>query len=130
MIYKAIIRAYPISDIVVILTSQVLKQATQQLIETMNADDPDIQKLLSEKYTIEYLKEHYYREVSGSKPLSLMAAKHKDLILNYLKSLLQIHSTSTYNRHVRYQDFVTIFIDALEKLQQDKETTTAAPESP
>lgn len=126
MIYKTILRAYPISDIVTVLTSDNMKNSISKLISSLNEDDPKIQDLLAKKYTIEYLRDHYYREVSGNKPLSLMASKHKDLIMAYLEQILHIHPNATYNRFVGFQAFLKDLTDHLEEMQELKENSTGA----
>lgn len=119
----AIVRAYPITTLISVLTDEIFK-AKADNYQTLKKNTIDQFLVLKNKqYVIEYLKNHYLSEVSGSKPLSQMAAKHSKLVLEYTRELLYLDAKATFEQHRDHQKMIEQFLELAESIESNKQTS-------
>ncbi|WGH24452.1 hypothetical protein EAb13_CDS0034 [Acinetobacter phage EAb13] len=87
------IRAYPISTLIQVLDTEKVKKAIAEWSKHAGIGIQRCARIEKMLFTILYLKQHFEENTGGSKPLATMADKHKEMIIEFYKELLQINSS-------------------------------------
>lgn len=126
MISKAIIRAYPLTTLIKVLSDSEVVKATAMVLKHSAASDYEISEIKNKGFTLSYLKEFYEKDVSGSKPLSAMAAKHKELIVGYFNQLLLLPpSVATYELCRNHNTLLNQIVTVAENIESVKQEAIA-----
>ena len=126
MISKTLIRAYPITVLVKVITDVQVKEALAKMMKLGSFDVSRAERIKNKAHTISYLKEHYEEETKGDKPLSVMATKHKNLVIDYLMEISVLQNNANFEMHVEYEKLINIISDKAELIEKEKEIN--APE--
>lgn len=130
MIAKTISRAYPITVLVKVLTDPMVKEATLRMINDPLIDSSRAERVKNKLYTISYLKSHYEDEIRGDKPLSVMATKHKGLVIDYFKEVVKLQDNATFEFHKQYHKLIDMICSKAEQAELDKENSTGEIAAP
>lgn len=121
MISKTIIRAYPITVLVKVLTDVQVKEALAKLMKLASFDPARAERIKNKAHTIAYLKEHYEEETKGDKPLSVMATKHKNLVINYFNEISTLQMNANFEMYVDYEKLIHLICHKAEIIEKEKE---------
>lgn len=121
MISKTIIRAYPITVLVKVLTDVRVKEALEKMMKLASFDVSRAERIKNKAHTISYLKEHYEEETKGDKPLSVMATKHKNLVVDYLIEISTLQSNTNFEMYVQYENLIHMICHKAELIEKEKE---------
>lgn len=130
MIAKTIVRAYPLTTLVKVLTDVTVKEATLKMINDPLIDSSRAERVKNKLYTISYLKSHYEDEIRGDKPLSVMATKHKGLVNDYFNDIANLQNNATFELHKQYQKLIDMICSKAEQAELDKENSTGEIAAP
>lgn len=125
MISKTIIRAYPITVLVKVLTDVQVKDALAKIMKSATFDVARAERIKNKAHTIGYLKEHYEEETKGDKPLSVMATKHKNLVIDYFNEISFIQTNANFEMYVAYEKLIHLICHKAETIEREKEISVA-----
>jgi len=86
------IRAYPISTLIQVLDTEKVNKAIGEWLKHSGIGAQRISNITNMLYTIKYLKQHFEENTGGSKPLATMADKHKEMIIEFYRELLDVNA--------------------------------------
>lgn len=118
------IRAYPISTLIQVLDSEKVNKAIAEWLKHATHGQQRSSSINNMLFTIKYLKQHFEANTGGTKPLATMADKHKEMIIDFYRELLDVNASQfQFSSGQSFLGMIRVISDEAELIEENKKAT-------